>query len=113
MICRQLANAPENADLQGFPLQIVMQSLSIRVMRIVIQQTGSRRYFTGSAWDENESKAAQFENVAEAEACCRARKIGTALIVLKFKDEEVCYEVGEHEAHLCPKLPLSGQQAAC
>ena len=63
-------------------------------MRIVIQHGLSKAYFNGAAWGADEESATEFENVVEAEQFCRAKKLGNALIVLKFKDgdEDISYK---------------------
>ena len=62
-------------------------------MRILIQDPVNNFFFTGRGWDDDETRAAEFENVARAEELCRKRQLLGALIVVRFKDglDDVCY----------------------
>jgi len=71
-------------------------------MRIHIRQAGTSQCFDGNGWDDNQAKAVLFEKVGDAEAYCRERKLGKALIVLKFKQEEVTYRIEEFSVGVTP-----------
>jgi hypothetical protein len=55
-------------------------------MRILIQNPGTKAYFSGDDWDVDENRATEFGNVAQAEEFCRQQNLPLALVVVKFKD---------------------------
>jgi len=55
-------------------------------MRILIQDPESEAYFGGPDWTADESRAAEFGTVTQAEEFCRQQNLPLALVVVKFKD---------------------------
>ena len=59
---------------------------TVQQMRILIQDPESHAYYSGPDWTADESRAAEFGTVAEAEEYCRQQNLPLALVVVKFKD---------------------------
>jgi len=56
-------------------------------MRILIQDSITKDYFSGETWAANLAGAMDFDSTSQAERFCLEKKFASALIVVKFKDD--------------------------